>query len=158
MPLAFSPQAEEQFQELLSHYPNKQAPLLMVLHLAQAEFGHVGKEVQEYVAGRLGLPIAHVYGVVTFYTMYHQEPVGKYHLGICTNLSCEILGGKKIFDYCKSKFGIDNKETSADGLFYLEEVECLAACGGAPCMQVNGEYHENLTVESVDKLLNSLKK
>jgi NADH-quinone oxidoreductase subunit E len=157
MPLAFSPKAEERFQELLTHYPNKQAPLLMVLHLAQEDFGHVNKEVQEYVAKRLSLPVAHVYGVVTFYTMYHQEPFGKYHIGICTNLSCEVLGGQKIWEHCTQKLKIGNRETTPDGRFTLEEVECLAACGGAPCAQVNGQYHEKLTVESVDKLLDSLK-
>jgi NADH-quinone oxidoreductase subunit E len=157
MPLAFSVKAEERFQELLTRYPNKQAPLIQVLHLAQEEFGYVSQEVQRYVAGRLGLPLAHVYGVVTFYTMFHQKPVGKYFIEVCTNLSCEIMGANKILEHCKKKLGIDLKETTPDELFTLTEAECQAACGGAPCMQVNGEYYENVTIDSLDQLLNRLK-
>ena len=157
MVLAFSTKAEERFQELLTRYPNKQAPLLQVLHLAQEEFGYISEDVQRYVAGRLSLPLAHVYGVVTFYTMYHQKPVGKYFVEVCTSLSCEILGANKIADHCKKKLGLNFKETTADKRFTLAEAECLAACGGAPCLQINGEYHENLTVDSLDRLLDSLK-
>lgn len=157
MALAFSPGAEERFQELLSHYPNKQAPLLMVLHLAQEEFGHVGPEVQAYVAKRLGLPVAFVYGVVTFYTMYRQEPIGKYHLEVCTNLSCELRGCGSLLAHLHKRLGIRPGETSKDQLFTISEVECLAACGNAPVMQVNGRYQENLTIEKLDKILDGLK-
>ena len=157
MSLAFSPKAEERFQELLTRYPNKQAPLIQVLHIAQEEFGHISVEAQQYVAERLGLPLAHVYGVVTFYTMFHQKPVGKYFIEVCTSLSCEIMGVNPIVDHCKKKLGIKFKQTTEDGRFTLAEAECLAACGGAPCLQVNGVFHENVTVESVDRLLDSLK-
>jgi NADH-quinone oxidoreductase subunit E len=157
MSLAFSQKAEERFQELLTRYPNKQAPLIQVLHIAQEEFGYISVDVQKYVAERLGLPVAHVYGVVTFYTMFHQKPVGKYFIEICTSLSCEIMGVNKIADHCKKKLGINFKQTTADGRITLAEAECLAACGGAPCLQVNGIFHEKVTVESVDQLLDGLK-
>jgi NADH-quinone oxidoreductase subunit E len=157
MSLAFSPKAEERFQELLTRYPNKQAPLIQVLHIAQEEFGHISVEAQQYVAERLGLPLAHVYGVVTFYTMFHQKPVGKHFIEVCTSLSCEIMGVNPIVAHCKKKLGINFKQTTEDGRFTLAEAECLAACGGAPCLQVNGVFHENMTVEKVDRLLDSLK-
>jgi NADH-quinone oxidoreductase E subunit len=157
MPLAFSPKAEEQFQELLRHYPNKMAPLIMALHLAQDDFGQVGPEVQAYVAQRLGLPPAFVLGVVSFYSMFHQEPVGKHHVEVCTNLSCQIRGGDELLAHCQKRLGIKPHETTADGRITLGEVECLAACGVAPALQVNGEFHENMTVEKLDKLLDGLK-
>jgi NADH-quinone oxidoreductase subunit E len=156
MPLAFSTKAEERFQELLTRYPNKQAPLLQVLHLAQEEFGYISEDAQRYVAERLSLPLAHVYGVVTFYTMYHQKPVGKYFIEVCTSLSCEILGANKIVDHCKKRLGINFKQTTPDGRFTLAEAECIAACGGAPCLQINSEFHENVTIEGLDRLLDSL--
>jgi NADH-quinone oxidoreductase subunit E len=157
MTIAFSPQAEEKFQKLLTRYPNTQAPLIMALHLAQDEFGHVGKEVQAYVAKRLNLPPAFVQGVVSFYTMFREEPVGKYHVEICTNLTCELRGSGGLVAHCERKLGIKLGETTADKKFTVQEVECLAACGNAPAIQINGEYHEDLTPAKLDQLLNELK-
>jgi NADH-quinone oxidoreductase E subunit len=157
MPLAFSPKAEARFQELLTRYPNKQAPLLMVLHLAQEEFGQVGPEVQAYVAARLELPPAFVLGVVSFYSMYHQEPIGKHHVEICTNLSCQLRGANALVDLAKKRLGVGLGKTTADGLCTLGEVECLAACGTAPVVQIDGEYHENLDPKRLGELLDGLK-
>lgn len=157
MTIAFSPQAEEKFQKILTRYPNTQAPLIMVLHLAQEEFGHVGKEVQAYVSKRLNLPPAFVQGVVSFYTMFREEPIGRHHVEICTNLTCELRGAGGLVKHCERKYGIKLGETSPDGKITLAEVECLAACGNAPAIQINGEYYEDLTPAALDQLLDGLK-
>ncbi len=129
----------------------------MVLHMAQKEFGHVGPEIQAYVAERLGVPVASVYGVVSFYTMYRQKPIGRNHVEICTNLSCQLLGADGLVECVKKRYGIKVGETSADGSVTLGEVECLAACGNAPALQINGIFHHDVTPEQLNRLLDGLK-
>jgi len=149
----FSPEAKKEFDELCSRYPNKMAPLLMVLHLAEKEFGYLSIEVQEYVANLLELSPAHVQGVCTFYTMYKLEKKGKIRIQYCATLSCAIMGGEKVFDHICSKIGVSRKGgMSEDELVSVEKVECLGACDIGPMMLANDETHGNLTPEKFDAL------
>lgn len=153
--MKFTSENQKKFDELLTHYPTKQAALLPVLWLVQDQEGYISGEAMEYVAGLLDVSPAHVYGVVTFYTMYHQKPVGKYHLQVCRTLSCALAGSETILEHLKKKLKIEENQTT--GKFSLCTVECLASCGTGPAMMVNEKYYENLTVEKVDKILGELK-
>jgi NADH-quinone oxidoreductase E subunit len=153
----FPPDAKAKFDALLERYPTKEAVLLPALHLAQEVFGWISPEVMVYLGGLLDLEPAKVMGVVTFYNMYNQRPVGKHHVQVCTNLSCMIRNAYDIYDHCLSKLGLHPGETTADGRITLTEVECLGSCGTAPVVQINNDYHENASVESIDKLLDTLK-
>lgn len=166
MALAFSDSARQRFEAIVARYPNREAALLPVLHLAQQEFDHISPEVMAYVAELLDLPPVKVQHVATFYTMYNKKPVGRFHLQVCTNIACHLTGGPEIFEHLKKKLGVGNKGTTEDGLFTLEEVECLAACGYAPVIQVNDKrdrewpirYHEHLdSLEKVDRLIDDLR-
>jgi NADH-quinone oxidoreductase E subunit len=156
MNFEFTPESTKKFEETLARYPNKMAALLPVLWIAQRQHGYLPLEVQEYVAKLLGLSPAHVYGVVTFYTMFKTKPVGKFHLQVCRTLSCALRGGEGIIRHVEGRCKIKNGEVTKDGRFSLEEMECLASCGTAPAMAVNEAYFENLTVEKVDQLLDRL--
>lgn len=157
MSIQFTSENQKKFDEFLTHYPTKQATLLPVLWLVQDQEGYISEEAMEYVAGLLDVSPAHVYGVVTFYTMYHQKPVGKYHLQVCRTLSCALAGSENITSHLKKKLKINEGEVTSNGKFSLCEVECLASCGTGPAMMVNEKYYENLTAEKVDKILGELK-
>jgi len=153
----FSESALREFEELLTHYPTRQAALLPTLWIAQREFGWVGDNAQAYVADLLGLPYAHVRAVVTFYPMFHQKPMGRYLLDVCTNLSCRLRGADQIVDCIRRRLGIGIDETTEDGKFTLGVAECLASCGTAPMLQLNQDrFYENLTEESTLKLIDEL--
>jgi NADH-quinone oxidoreductase E subunit len=158
MALDFSAPAKQQIERLRSRYPTSQAALLPVLHLAQDEFGHLSDEAIELVAKTLALPPAHVFGVVTFYTMFHREPRGPNELMVCTNVSCMLRGAYDILGHIEKRLGIKPGETSSDGAFTLIEEECLAACANAPMAICGPEYYLDLTPEKVDKILDDLKK
>ncbi|MFO7845395.1 MAG: NAD(P)H-dependent oxidoreductase subunit E [Balneolaceae bacterium] len=148
----------EKIEKIKSKYPEVMPATLPVLWLAQEKFGHVDPEVQRLVASTLELPEAHVHGVATFYTQYYKEKKGKYVLDVCTCLSCQLCGGYDILHYIEDKLGIKSGETTEDGRFSLQEVECLGACGYAPMLQVtNDKYVNNLTEEKVDNLIDALK-
>lgn len=153
----FSAQNKEAIAKILERYPTKQAALLPVLWVAQNQFGWISEEVMQLVARTLAISPAHVYGVVTFYTMYQRQPVGKYHLQLCRTLSCAMMGGESLLGHLKEKLQIQEGETTPDGRFTLSLVECLASCGTAPAMRINETYHENLTPEKVDGILEKLK-
>lgn len=157
MALEFSSGSRAEVEKLLSTYPTRDAALLPVLYIAQQEFGCVSTEAMEYVASLLGLSPARVYGVATFYTMYHKKPVGKHLVQVCMNLPCALRGAEEVFAYISAKLGIKEGETSADGLFTLMKVECLGACGNAPMMQINDQYYEDLTPSKVDEILDGMK-
>jgi len=157
MAFDLSGERTERLAALLGRYPNKAAACLPLLHLAQEERGAVDADVVEFVARTLDVPIGRVESVATFYTMYHRRPVGRYHLQICTNLSCSLMGAEHLREQLQREIGVKPGETTKDGLFTLEEVECLASCGTAPVMQVNDEYHEGLTPESLRKLIADLR-
>ena len=150
---AFSPEREERFQELLRRYPTRFSAIMPTLWLCQEEWGWLRPGVPEWVAERLDVPVSRIYEIITFYTMYYTEDPGKYNLQVCRNISCHLMGSTTIVEHLKDRLGIRVGETSADGLFRLEEVECLGACGMAPMMQVGKHYYENLTPEKVDALL-----
>ena len=153
MALAFSPPAVQQIEALRKRYPDSQAACIPVLHLAQDEFGYLSDEALKLVASTLGLPEAHVFGVVTFYTMFHRHPVGKKTLMVCTNVSCMLMGGYDVLHRVEEKLGIKAGETSADGITLIEE-ECLAACADAPMAICGRNYHLRLdTPEKVDAML-----
>ena len=158
MAFEFSTEGKKTFEHILTRYQNKESALLPTLHLAQKEFGHFTVERMDAIAELLGLPKVRVYRVVSFYTMYNRQEVGKYLLQVCTNISCSLLGAEKLVSHLGEKLGIKVGETTPDGLFTLCEVECLGACGGAPVMMVNDDYYEDLTVEKVNALLDQLKR
>ena len=153
----FSDAALAEYREILGRYPTRRAALMPTLWLAQREFGWLSVEVQQYVADLMELPLAWVSSVVSFYTMYWTRKPARWHVQVCRNLSCALRGGLAIRDAITEKLGIHHGEQTADGKFSLEEVECLASCGTAPCLQINnGAYHENLTVESALALMDRL--
>lgn len=154
----FTPENKKKFDEYLTRYPTKQAALLPALWLAQDQFGSLSMEALEYVAGLLDLSPVHVYSVATFYTMFHvDKKPGKHHLQVCRTLSCALMGSENIIDHLKKKLKIEEGEVTPDEKFSLCTVECLASCGTGPMMMVNEAYHENLTPEKIDKIVDSLK-
>jgi len=156
MALQFSGESEKRISELLQEYHDKQAALLPVLFVAQEEFGSLGEEATALVASRLELELMHVKSVVSFYTMYKTQPVGKYHIQVCNTLSCAMAGSTTVIDHLKKRLEIEAGEISGDGKFSIEQVECLALCGSAPAMIINKTNYENLTIEKVDEILDSL--
>jgi NADH-quinone oxidoreductase E subunit len=157
MAVKFSEESLKEFDRIVARYPHKNAAMLPVLYLAQKEFGYISAEVMDYVADIMGVPVARVLGVVTFYTMFNMKPIGRHHIQVCRTLPCALAGAERITEAIKRKLNIGLGETTADGRFTLTEVECLASCGTAPMMQVNDDYYENLTEKSVGEILDRLK-
>ncbi len=157
MSVQFSPEARQKIETIRSRYPNAQAACLPVLHLAQDEFGWISDDAVNAVADALGLPAAHVWGVVTFYTMYHRHPVGNHVLMVCTNVSCMLRGGYQVLESLEKTLGIKRGETTPDGEFTIIEEECLAACADAPCMISGQKYFLRLTPETAQKVLEEIK-
>ena len=153
----FSKKAREFIEWLLGRYPNKQAALLPVLRLAEEEFGNIDDSSVMLVADTLDLSPGYVWGVLTFYTHYRREGDGKYLLQVCSTLPCALRGCDKVQRKLEEKLGIKAGETTGDGLFTLKKVECLGSCDTAPVLQVNEKYHENLDVEDLDELLETLR-
>jgi len=142
--------------EIISRYPRPRSALMPLLHLVQAEEGHVSGEGIEFCADQLGLSVAEVTAVVTFYTMYKRQPVGDYHVGVCTNTLCAVMGGDQIFAELREHLGVGNEETTPDGKISLEHVECNAACDYAPVVMVNWEFFDNMTPQSARALVDDL--
>lgn len=155
-PKQFSPATLELVQNIIKRYPEgrHKSALLPILHLAQAEFnGWLSPDTMDYVASLLQLQPIEVYEVATFYSMYNMKPVGKCLLEVCRTGPCWLMGAEDIISHLEQKLGIKVGETTADGQFTLKTVECLASCGTAPMMQVGEKYHENLSCDKVDQLL-----
>ncbi|MCM2278036.1 MAG: NAD(P)H-dependent oxidoreductase subunit E [Oligoflexia bacterium] len=146
----------DRMNKLEPRYPDKVALLLPALHAAQEEFGWLPPEVMEEVGAFIGIHPAQVREVASFYTMYNLKPVGKYHLKICTNVACCLRGADELVHHVEKKYGIRCGETTPDRKLTLNEEECLGACGTAPAMMLNDDYHENLTAEGLDKILERL--
>lgn len=149
---------EAEIDELISHYPvNKRSASLMLLHAVQEQYGHISKESIEWIAGKLGLQPINVYELVTFYPMFRQEPAGKYVLKVCRTLSCALGGSHKLHNHLCEKFGMDphkhGLQTSKDGKFSVEFVECLASCGTAPVMMCNEDFYEGVSNEKAEEIL-----
>jgi NADH-quinone oxidoreductase subunit E len=155
---ALTPEREQQVEQILARYPNRQAALIPVLHVCQDQNGFVSDDVMQWVAHRLDISPAHVKGVVTFYTLFNQAPVGTHQVWVCRTLSCALRGADDILLHCEKRLGIKAGETTSDGRVTLRTAECLASCGTAPMMQVNRSYYENLTASEVDKILDGLAK
>ena len=158
MPFVLSADREQKLTEILTRYPTRMAACIPLLHLWQEQNGWVSGEVVSYVSQRLDLPPAHVQGVVTFYTLFNQQPVGRHQVWVCRTLPCALRGSEGILHHCEKKLGIKPGETTADGAITLRTAECLASCGTAPMMQVDTQYHENLSTEKVDEILEKLRK
>ncbi|MGA3122216.1 MAG: NAD(P)H-dependent oxidoreductase subunit E [Polyangiaceae bacterium] len=156
MPFALSPEREHKLQEILKRYPTKMAATLPLLHLCQEQEGYIGADVIDFVSKRLDLSTAHVEGVVTFYTLYNQHPVGKHQVWVCRTLPCALRGADDLLAHCEQRLGIRRGETTPDGKVTLRTAECLASCGTAPMMQVDRNYYENLTRARVDEILAKL--
>lgn len=157
MEFKFTEENRVKIENTLKKYPDKKSAVMPVLYIAQEQNGWISLEVMKEIAGVLDMPEEEVLGVVTFYTMYHKKPAGKYHIQVCTNVSCMLRGAYEIFEAVKDKLNITDGKTTEDGLYSLEEVECMGACGGAPMIAVNEDYYENLTRESSLEILNNLK-
>ena len=143
---------------MLRHYPTKRSVLVPTLLYAQDEIGFLSDEVISELAGRLELTELEVRNVISYYSMLTTHPRGKYNVQVCTNIACLLRGGDELFEHCENKFGVKHKGTTADGLFSLEEVECIGACSWAPAVQVNYDFHENLTTEKLDQVLDQYKR
>ena len=161
VPVTFSPELIKKFDEIVSRYPKgkQKSGLLPILHLVQAEYGWVSSPAMDKVAEYLDIQSIEVYEVATFYTMYFMRPQGKYVLEVCRTGPCGIVGAEKIMDHIEQKLGVKEGDITPDGLFSWRGVECLAACGFGPVLQIGPEYtfYEKLTNESVDTLIDSLK-
>jgi NADH-quinone oxidoreductase subunit E len=156
--MKFSDEFETRFAEMVPHYPTKRSALVPTLLYAQDEVGFLSDEVIGEIAGRLDLTELEVRNVISYYSMLTTKPRGKFNVQVCTNISCMVRGGEEILDHCKKKLGVGNKGTTADGLFSVEEVECIGACSWAPAAQVNYDFHENLTAEKIDRVLEEYRK
>lgn len=146
-----------ELDNLRKRFPNSKALTLPLLWMLQKEHGWISPEAMRYAAALLEVPLRHIYGVVTFYTMFNTRPVGTYHLQVCTNVSCMLRGGEELRDHVCRHLGISAGETTPDAKFTVTEVECLGSCGTAPMMQVNDDFYENLSPEQVTKLLAELR-
>lgn len=156
--MRFSDEFETRFSEMVGHYPTKRSVLVPTLLYAQDEVGFLSDEVVQEIAGRLELTVLDVRNVISYYSLLTTKPRGKYNVQVCTNIACMLRGGEELFTHCKKKLGIGHKGTTPDGMFTLEEVECIGACSWAPAVQVNYDFHENLTPEKMDKVLDNYKK
>jgi NADH-quinone oxidoreductase subunit E len=158
MAFALTEDRDKQLADILTRYPTKMGACIPALHLCQEQNGWISEDVILWVSHRLDLPPAHVQGVVTFYTLFNQKPVGKHQVWVCRTLPCALRGGTDLLKYCEKKLGVHEGETTSDGAITLRSAECLASCGTAPMMQVDKDYHENLTPEAVDRLFDALRK
>lgn len=156
-PFSLSEEGSERAERIIARYPRKLAAMLPVLWLVQEEKGWIAPEAMEWVAAKLDTSPAKVQAVVTFYTMFDDRPAGKYKLQVCRTLPCELMGARKVIDHLRERLGIEPGETTGDGTFTLQEVECLASCGTGPMMQCNLKYYEHLTPERIDALLDELR-
>ena len=157
MSFKFTEENLARIEKARKKYPTALAAVMDTVYIAQEQNGFISTEVMAEIADILGIDKVSVLSVVTFYTMYHTKPMGRYHVQVCTNVSCMLRGGYQIWDRVKEKLGLDHMQVSADGKFSLEEVECMGACGGAPMIAVNEDFYENLTKEKVEEILDSLK-
>jgi len=158
--MTFSPELEAKFAKLLESYPpgrTRSAVVPMLLY-AQDEVGHISNELIEEVARRCKVAPLQVDEVVGYYSMLHRKPLGKYHLQVCTNISCLLLGGEELYEHASKTLGIGNKEVTSDGQFSLEEVECMGACSWAPAVEINYDFHHFVTPEKLDALIEELRK
>ena len=158
--MTLSPQLEARFEKILNSYPKgrERSAVIPMLMYAQDEIGSITPELVEEVARRTGIKPLQVDEVIGYYSMMHRKPLGKYHVQVCTNISCLLVGGEELYHHTCKKLGIGHKEVTPDGMFSVEEVECMGACSWAPAIQVNYDFHHFVTPEKLDKLIDDLRK
>jgi NADH-quinone oxidoreductase subunit E len=158
--MTFSPQLEERFAKILTSYPEgkKRSAVIPLLIYGQDETGYVTQELIEEVAKRCEVTPLQVDEVVGYYSMLHRKPMGKFHVQVCTNISCLLVGGMELWEHACKKVGVGHKQVTADGLISLEEVECMGACSWAPAVEINYDFHHNVTPEQLDQLIDGLRK
>ena len=149
--------AVKQINAICDRYANEQTPLMMILSDIQKEYGYIPLEVQELVSAKTGISVAEIYGVVTFYSFFSLTPKGKYVIGVCLGTACYVKGAQQIVDKFSEIIGIKAGETSADGLFTLDALRCIGACGIAPAVTINGKVYPKLTVDAVPKIVEEYK-
>ena len=151
--MRFSEELEARFQKLTTQYPVKRSALVPMLLYAQDEVGYLNDEVIHEIGQRLDLSDLEVRNVISYYSLLRTKPAGRYHVQVCTNISCMLRGAEELLQHCKQRLGIDHKEVTPDGVFSLEEVECIGACSWAPAVQVNYDFHLDVTEEKMDRVL-----
>ncbi len=156
--MKFSDQLEQRFATMVTHYPTKRSVLVPMLLYIQDELGAITDEAIHEIGQRIELSDLEIRNVISYYSMLRTHPVGKYNFQVCTNVSCLLRGADDIFEHCKRKLGIGNKEDTPDGLFHLEEVECIGACSWAPAMMLDYKFVENLTAQKIDELIDGIRK
>lgn len=156
--MKFSDQLEQRFATMVTHYPTRRSVLVPMLLYIQDELGTLTDEAIHEIAERVELSDLEVRNVISYYSMLRTKRIGKYNFQVCTNVSCLLRGGEEILEHCKKELGVANKGTTPDGLFTVEEVECIGACSWAPAMMLNYDFHENLTPEKIDQLIEGIKK
>src|SRR5690348_10180286 len=158
--MKFSPALEEKFAKLLTIYPKgrQRSAVVPMLLYAQDEVGHVSTELIEEIARRVGVEPMQVDEVIGYYSMLHRKPIGKFHVQVCTNICCMLVGGQELYEHAERALGIVNKQTTPDGLFSLEEVECMGACSWAPAVQINYDFHHKVTPERLDQLIEDIRR
>ena len=161
-PFSVPPDLEREIDELISHYPQKRSASLMLLHAVQERFGYLSKEAMEWIAAKLELQPINIYELVTFYPMFRQQPIGETHLRVCRTLSCALAGGYKLHRHLCDKLGLDSHahgpQTTRDGKFTVEFVECLASCGTGPVMMCGEDFYESVSNEKADEIVRACQK
>ncbi len=147
----------ERARELMGHYPRTRSALIPMCHLAQEQDGYLTEDAMGHIAELLEITSAEVYGTASFYEMFKFHPVGKYVVGVCTNISCMLDGGEELLHHCEQSLGVHVGGTTEDGLFTLEEMECLASCTNAPCLQVNYRYFDKVSNDQFDSVVADLR-
>jgi len=153
----FTPENEALAREIIGRYPRPKSATIPLCHLAQEQDGHLTDEAMAHIAELVGVTSAEVLGTASFYEMFKRQPVGRYVINVCTNISCQLLGGEELLAHAEETLGITSGSTTADGLFTLEDVECIAACTEAPACQVNYRYQHQVTTEDFDRLIADLR-
>ena len=156
--ISLSPAAESKLKEVVARYPESKSAVMPALYIAQEELGWISPDAVQWVSDRLQLPLAHVYEVASFYTMYYKRPVGKYHVQVCRTLSCMLCGARELTACLKKRLKLEPGQISADGMWSYEEVECLGSCGTGPMVEINDVFFENLNGEKLSALMDRIEK
>lgn len=156
MSVKLSEKAEKRIEEIKKLYPDARSAVMSALYLAQEELGSISEDAILWASEKVGLAPVHVREVATFYTMYYQKPVGRYHVQVCRTLSCALCGARQITEALQKRFGIKPGEVSKDGMWSYAEVECLGSCGTAPMAEINDTFIENLTPEKINSILDRI--
>jgi NADH-quinone oxidoreductase subunit E len=156
--MVFSEKLDQFFDAKMKEYPTRRSFLVPMLLYAQDELGYLSEEAIAHVAQKTDLTELEVRNVISYFSMLRTKPMGKYHVQVCTNISCMLRGGEELLEHCKHRLGVGHKQTTPDGVFSLEEVECIGACSWAPAVQVNYDFHENLTPDAMDIVLDGYSK